>query len=572
MPQYNGLQGLVQALGRQKRGRKAKQNMDRLSTTFSKRRGLIIFIAFAVIALVYLQLSSKPRLITEVDSVKEITKSELTNKVRPVITSPETAAQGTVSTPSETVETIPETVSTSAPETLSTSPETVILSKLAGTTSESAGSSRTAATDKYSASVTTKPVATIYTEPVHARGWDSGSFCDDLLHNTFSHLVPVCTTDHNEQSAIICKRTLKSTRMIECSMRNVLIRPKKLNGIISGHVVNSEGVELLENDLVSCKSPNMQEVYRTTESNDHTTRMVEESLRRPPSLKRSDCQRWISEPTFLFLGVNVHVYFEFITWYNVYKSILDQGNIGPYKVIRVASGNFQYLFSDYEKLLFPGIEFVQNMTEESVCFEKLILPPRGFSSLIFRCKMEHNIRSQCLKCNGKGRPGTAIRSFRTQALKACSLDDSIPIAGYRNPKRIVIILRKQYERYPGDKPGNFQRVVSNSDQLIAEIKSRFKVDVVSFHGEDLSVCEQIRIVHDADIFIGVHGAGLVHAWWLQDNALLFEIEPSNQSGNPTFRLLTTLAGINYKSFRIPSLSVNVKKFVDTLDATIQHGI
>ena len=448
-------------------------------------------------------------------------------------------------------------------------PETVTSSK----TPESVTGSRTPETD----TATTRGVTT-GTEPVQTRGWDSGSFCDDLLHNTFSHLVPVCTTDHNEQSAIICKRTLKSTRMIECSMRNVLIRPKKLfNGMISGHVVNSEGVELLENDLVSCKSPNIQEVYKTTESNDHTRCMVEESLRRPPSLKRSDCQRWISEPTFLFLGVNVHVYFEFITWYNVYKSILDQGNIGPYKVIRVASANFQYLFGDYEKLLFPGIEFVQNMTEELVCFERLILPPRGFASLLFRCKMEGNIRSQCFKCNGKGRPGTAIRSFRTQALKACSLDDSIPIAGYRNPKRIVIILRKQYKRHPSDKPGNFNRVLSNSDQLIAEIKSKFKVDVVSFHGEDLPVCEQIRIVHDADIFIGVHGAGLVHAWWLRDNALLFEIVPSDQSGNPTFKMLTTLAGLNYKGFRIPHpsmgrISLDIKKFLDTLNTTIQHGI
>ena len=416
------------------------------------------------------------------------------------------------------------------------------------------------------------------TEPVHARGWDTGSFCDDLLHNTFSHLVPVCTTDDNNQSAVICKRTLRSTRMIECSMRNVLIRPKKLfDAIASGHVVNSECVELLENDLVNCKSPNMDGVHRTTESNDHTTWMVEESLRHPPSSKPSDCQRWIREPTFLFLGVNVHVYFEFITWYNVYKSIFDQGNIGSYKVLRVASGNFQYLFSDYEKLLFPGIEFVQDMKEESVCFEKLILPPRGFSSLLFRCKMDHGIRSQCFKCNGKGRPGTAIRSFRTQALKACSLNDSILIAGYRNPKRIAIILRKQYKRHPGDKPENFNRVLSNSDKLIAEIKSRFKVDVISFHGEDLTMCEQIRSVHDADIFIGVHGAGLVHAWWLQDNALVFEIEPSDQSSNPSFRMLTTLAGINYKSFHIPypsmaQISLDIKKFLDTLDTIIQHGI
>ena len=562
-----------------------------MSTVFSctkRLRGLVLIFTIACVvrfALVYLKFSSNPRVIIEADSRKDvpITKinpSRLSSdrpwpaKLETVIAPPETVTfPETITSPETIISTSTETVTT-FPESMITSPETIITStetpttELASTTLETVSTLRTAA-DKSSATVVaTKPVATIDTGPVHALGWDNGSFCDDFLHNTFSHHVPVCATDNNEQSAIICKRTLRSTSMIECSMRNVLIRPKKLF---------NEGIELLENDLVSCKSPNMDGVYRTTESNDHIRHIVEESLRRPPSFKPSDCQRWISEPTFLFLGVNVHVYFEFITWYNVYKSILDQGNIGSYKVLRVASGNFQYLFGDYEKLLFPGIEFVENMTEESVCFEKLILPPRGFSSVIFRCKVEHQIRFECFKCNGKGRPGTAIRSFRTQALKACSLDDSISIAGYQNPKRVVIILRKQYKRHPGNKPEKFDRVLSNSDQLIAEIKSRFKVDVVSFHGEDLSLCEQIRIVHDADIFIGVHGAGLVHAWWLQDNALLFEIEPSDQSGNPTFRMLATLAGINYNRLRIsqPSIrqiSVDVKRLVDILGAIIQHGI
>ena len=37
-------------------------------------------------------------------------------------------------------------------------------------------------------------------------------------------------------------------------------------------------IELLENDLVSCKSPNMDGVYRTTEKGDHARHMVEESL------------------------------------------------------------------------------------------------------------------------------------------------------------------------------------------------------------------------------------------------------------------------------------------------------
>ena len=419
---------------------------------------------------------------------------------------------------------------------------------------------------------------TIASDPGH--GWDSGSFCDDLLHNTFSEIVPVCAaTDKNEQSPVICKTNPNSTKMIECSMRNVIIWPKKLfNGKVAEHIVNSEGIEiLLTNDSVSCKKPpNMSAVFRTP--SDHTRRMVEEAVRRPPTFKPSHCQRWVDEPTFLYQGHNFHIYFGFLAWYNVYKSILDQGNIGTYKVIRFAQlQQYGYIFGDYEKLLFPGIEFVENIKEESICFKKLILPPRGYSSMLFRCKMESNIRSPCFHCDGKGRPGTAFRSFRTHSLKVCSLSDS-RISGYRNPKKIVIILRKKYPRHPGANPKKVPRVLSNDNELIAEIKARFKTaNVTSFHPEDFSVCEQIRNVYDADIYIGVHGAGLVHSWWLQENAMLFEIVTLEQKYNYAYRMLTTLVGIHYKGFHINQkgsspITVDVKNVVNTLEATIKNGV
>ena len=91
-----------------------------------------------------------------------------------------------------------------------------------------------------------------------------------------------------------------------------------------------------------------------------------------------------------------------------------------------------------------------------------------------------------------------------------------------------------------------------------------------------SVC--VHNVYDADIYIGVHGAGLVHSWWLQENAMLFEIEPSDKMDNPTFRMLTTLVGIHYKDFHIPQTSVqpiikvDVKNVVNTLEATIKNGV
>ena len=370
--------------------------------------------------------------------------------------------------------------------------------------------------------------------------------------------------------------------MFECSMRNVLIWPKKLfNGKAAEHILNSGGIEmLLTNDSVSCKSPNTSEVLRTSISSDPTRMMVVEAVQRPPKFKPSHCQRWVDEPTFLYQGHNFHIYFEFLAWYNVYKSILDQGNIGTYKVIRFAQlQQYGYIFGDYERLLFPGIEFVENIKEESICFKKLILPPRGPLSTLFRCKQDSSILNPCFHCDGKGRPGTAFRSFRTHQLKLCSLSDS-HISGYQNPKKIVFILRKIYSRYPGNRAKKLSRILSNSNEVIAEIKARFKTaNVTSFHPEDLSICDQIRNVYDADIYIGVHGAGLVHSWWLQENAMLFEIVTSDKKGNPAYRMLATLVGMNYKGFQInqkgkakSANTVDVKNVVNTLEAAIKNGV
>ena len=62
------------------------------------------------------------------------------------------------------------------------------------------------------------------------------------------------------------------------------------------------------------------------------------------------------------------------------------------------------------------------------------------------------------------------------------------------------------------------------------------------------MCEQVKLVHDADILIGMHGAGLVHVWWLHKNALLFEIVPKEKVDNQTFKMISILAGVNYKGY------------------------
>ena len=191
---------------------------------------------------------------------------------------------------------------------------------------ETTESVRTPDTSKVTSETTASPTtaktpATVKTlAPPSGHGWDSGSFCDTFLHRTFQEIVPVCMAKGTKHSSITCRRTPLSTRMAECSISDVLIRPQKLySAMTSDHIQNSNAIELLDSDETECSSPDTSKLHRTTEAGDHVRLMVEESLKQSLHVKRSDCKRWVNETTIMFQGNNVHIYFEVLVWYNTSK-------------------------------------------------------------------------------------------------------------------------------------------------------------------------------------------------------------------------------------------------------------
>ena len=54
-------------------------------------------------------------------------------------------------------------------------------------------------------------------------------------------------------------------------------------------------------------------------------------------------------------------------------------------------------------------------------------------------------------------------------------------------------------------------------------------------------------MHKADILIGIHGAGLVHLWWLRESGMLLELTPRSKLNQPTFKVLAGLIGRKYYS-------------------------
>jgi len=69
------------------------------------------------------------------------------------------------------------------------------------------------------------------------------------------------------------------------------------------------------------------------------------------------------------------------------------------------------------------------------------------------------------------------------------------------------------------------------------------LEVVDF--EHLSSPQQLRIIRETDLLIGIHGAGLTHTMFLPPGAALFEILPGNV-GKRGFRNLAQMLGHGYQ--------------------------
>ncbi|KAK6321548.1 hypothetical protein J4Q44_G00085240 [Coregonus suidteri] len=93
------------------------------------------------------------------------------------------------------------------------------------------------------------------------------------------------------------------------------------------------------------------------------------------------------------------------------------------------------------------------------------------------------------------------------------------------------------------------RKILNQEELINALKTvpLLEVRVVDYKYKDVPFLEQLRITHNSDIFIGIHGAGLTHLLFLPDWAVIFELY--NCQDESCYRDLARLRGIQYATWQ-----------------------
>uniref|UniRef100_A0A4W6FEF5 EGF domain-specific O-linked N-acetylglucosamine transferase n=1 Tax=Lates calcarifer TaxID=8187 RepID=A0A4W6FEF5_LATCA len=93
------------------------------------------------------------------------------------------------------------------------------------------------------------------------------------------------------------------------------------------------------------------------------------------------------------------------------------------------------------------------------------------------------------------------------------------------------------------------RRILNQVELVNALKTvpLLEVSVVDYKYKDVPFLEQLRITHNSDIFIGMHGAGLTHLLFLPDWAVIFELY--NCQDESCYRDLARLRGIRYVTWQ-----------------------
>ena len=371
--------------------------------------------------------------------------------------------------------------------------------------------------------------------------WKKGSFCDKYVEKEFEVPVAVCGVKVLQEHNIKCLRNEKSTHTVYCTVENVAVfGPRGIGKPLSISLLTGEK---------SCPSPSMSGVQKTTEKGDQTRGLLDKIVANKPE-SGSVCHKWINKTAFLYSGdQSIHVYFRMNAYFNLHKAIAREGvHPGEFVIIRLPyRGPQTYLFPEWERKLFPEMLHIDELPNATLCFRKLVLVPGAFSCILFRCKMGSNVRSSCFNCKGRGLYGSSLYAFRHRVLSSCGLQDEEHHIG----NRITIVSRTPYKRWSKDTAQNFQRVLGNEKELVTALEKNFPhTNVTVAHMEAIDICTQIRLAHDADVVMGVHGAGLVHIWWLQEDALAFELNPTFELSNPTFKMLSTLTGRNYRSINV----------------------
>ncbi|XP_046439700.1 EGF domain-specific O-linked N-acetylglucosamine transferase-like [Daphnia pulex] len=251
------------------------------------------------------------------------------------------------------------------------------------------------------------------------------------------------------------------------------------------------------------------------------------------------CDVFIDRPTFIMkIDATVNMYHHFCDFFNLYASLHLNGthhemfsrdvNILIWETYNYHS-NFGITWSVFTKNPLMNLRTFQG---KRVCFREVIFPllPRMIFGLYYNTPVVWGCQESGL-----------FHAFSKFILHRLKIPKRTAIDLVELP-RIKITLLSRNTQY---------RRILNEKALLDKLRSsprQYTIQRVEFtHETDFR--QQLNIIQDTDIFIGMHGAGLTHLLFLPDWASVFELY--NCGDEHCYADLARLRGVHYQTWTNP---------------------
>ncbi|CAH8624059.1 unnamed protein product [Schistosoma curassoni] len=364
--------------------------------------------------------------------------------------------------------------------------------------------------------------------------------------------------------------------------KNVFIDPSKVVGAIGGEdpmkVANQpESYELLEFQYGFIKTsvkPNIKkEQLRSYETNVITFLKSVEVL---DSMNLDTTNIYKEKIVFLITRVEyANLYHTMTDWYNTYLTmkllnlsinnihllITDGHPIGNldevwyqlfnYSISRIGAYRqiTNYIHHNNTNLL-PILPMNKNYL---LHIHKLVIIPYGYSSPLY---VDKPLLSNMY-----------IEEFRQFLLQSYhyNMNDNLCykhiVTNYQLPQ-IIIISRRNYIAHPRNINGHISRKINNELQLLNQLKQLGFTNSLIIDFINLTISEQLNLIINTDILIGMHGAGLTYSLLLSNTSMLIELFPNYCCiNNQHFIKFTKLRHIDYYAYY--GLSINDNKQLES---------
>ncbi|GBG28069.1 EGF domain-specific O-linked N-acetylglucosamine transferase [Hondaea fermentalgiana] len=276
----------------------------------------------------------------------------------------------------------------------------------------------------------------------------------------------------------------------------------------------------------------------------------------------SACRETVTTPTLLVTRYEYANFYHTITdWYNVYQTI-HMNELEEVNIVFLDGHSASAFGDEWPKLFRTTPRYVSSLAPET-CFKEAYLVAPGYGS-----SLSHPTMQRWIECP----PSPYLKEFIQHIMASIGLQHMLndkQVIPPRKRPRVLFLLRKIYLAHPRIK--RLSRTLANGKEVVETLQRDLPdVDVVPISLETMSFAQQVAVVREADVLLGVHGAGLSHLLFMRPGAMVIELIPDEYEPFHHYDSFATFMGIRHLRVLVPfdipdeGITMDPQQLVDVL--------